>query len=40
MFAVRDVNTRKLLKPHVYKMPSPRIEVYDTPTAKQIKILS
>ena len=29
MFAIRDVNTRKLLKHYVYKTASARIEVYD-----------
>ena len=29
MFAIRDVNTRKLLQRYVYKTASARIEVYD-----------
>ena len=29
MFAIRDVNTRKLLQRYVYKMANARIEVYD-----------
>ena len=29
MFAIRDVNTRKLLQRYIYKTASARIEVYD-----------